>query len=294
MPVSSEPDAFPLRGWSTLRVSGVDAASFLHGQFTNDLDSLPEGRAQMSAYCAPKGGVISNFLIWKEKDTFTILLPEEQSEAMARRLSMFRLRAEVEIEDCGDQHSYTGLIEHNCPALQVRIDGGGTEVGWPCGHRAMRITEASEASGPGDDERWRLLDIESGIPFVRQATNEKFVPQYLNLDALDAISFDKGCYPGQEVVARLHYLGNLKHRTYRLRFAPGTELAPADEIFPCGEETRACGHVVDAQVAPDDSVVALAVVRRETALSRELCALATDGPEAERLSLPYPLPGEAD
>ena len=292
-PSALESASARLRDWGLLAIAGDDAEEFLHGQFTNDLKSLPPERAQLSAYCAPKGGVIANFLIWRTGREFRLLLPDDQAEAVAQRLHMFRLRAAVDIDVCTGAHAFAAEFDAAPEApLAVRTDADGTVLAWP-GAAGRQLRIAADATGAADaraDARWRLRDIEAGIPFVRAATRERFVAQYLNLDALGALDFDKGCYPGQEVVARLKYLGTLKHRTYRLRFPADTSLAPGDAVFPRGD-ARECGRIVDA-CADAQGVQALAVLRRQTARACELCAPAPDAPPAQRLPLPYPLPGE--
>ena len=299
------PPAAPLlHAWGLLEVSGADAAGFLHGQFTSDLQRLPAGRAQLSAYCLPKGEVLADFLLWRTAaGGCRLLLPRERCAPVARRLQLFRLRAAVEIEDASAAHAFQAMFEPAAGAppmpppeepLAVVERGGDTILAWPDARgRWLRLRPAADApdAAPdaGADERWRRLDLESGLPFVRAGSAGQFAPQHLNLDLLDAVSFDKGCYPGQEVVARMRYRGRIKHRTYLLRFPDGAAPEPGAELFPAAAgETRPCGHVADACPLPDGGWLALAAVR--IASAGEPVRAAGAAP-AEVLPLPYALSG---
>ena len=289
------PAAAPLHAWGLLEVAGADAAEFLHGQFTSDLQGLPAGRAQLSAYCLPKGEVLADFLVWRTAaGGWRLLLPRERCAPVARRLQLFRLRAEVEIEDATAAHDFLGAFEAGAgmPAepLAVAERGGDTILAWPDARgRWLRLRPAAgdAPSDAGADERWRRLDLEAGLPFVRAGSAERFAPQHLNLDLLDAVSFDKGCYPGQEVVARMHYRGRIKHRTRLLRFPDGAPAEPGAELFPAAAGgARACGRVADACALPEGGWLALAPLR--VASAGEPVRAATGAPAAA-LPLPYPL-----
>ena len=297
MPPSPAP---PLHAWGLLEVAGADAAEFLHGQFTSDLRGLPAGRAQLSAYCLPKGEVLADFLIWRAAaGGWRLLLPRERCAPVARRLQLFRLRAAVEIEDASDAHDFLAMFDPAAgeppappPAepLAVAERGEDTILAWPDARgRWLRLRPAAGAPGGGDDadERWRRLDLEAGLPFVRAGSAERFAPQHLNLDLLDAVSFDKGCYPGQEVVARMRYRGRIKHRTYLLRFPAGAAPEPGAELFPAADgAARPCGHVAEACPLPDGGWLALAPLRIASAGAP---VRAADAAPARMLPLPYPL-----
>ena len=294
------PPAPPLHAWGLLEVSGADAAAFLHGQFTSDLQRLPEGRAQLSAYCLPKGEVLADFLIWRTAaGGYRLLLPRERCAPVARRLQLFRLRAAVKIEDASDAHTFLAMFDPSAgeppepppgEPLAVAERGEETILAWPDARgRWLRLRPAAGAPDDGGDAdgRWRRRDLEAGLPFVRAGSAERFAPQHLNLDLLDAVSFDKGCYPGQEVVARMRYRGRIKHRTYLLRFPEGAAPEPGAELFPAADgATRPCGHVAEACPLPDGGWLALAPVRIAAAAEPVRAAAAAPG---EVLPLPYPL-----
>lgn len=292
----------PLHAWGLLEVSGADAGAFLHGQFTSDLNRLPEGRAQLSAYCLPKGEVLADFLLWRTAaGGYRLLLPRERCAPVARRLQLFRLRAAVEIEDASEACAFLAMFEPTAgdppvpppsEPLAVAEHGEETILAWPDARgRWLRLCPRPAHGAPGDggdaDERWRQLDLEAGLPFVRAGSAERFAPQHLNLDLLDAVSFDKGCYPGQEVVARMRYRGRIKHRTYLLRFPAGAAPEPGAELFPAADgAARPCGHVAEACPLPDGGWLALASLRIASAGAPVRTA---DAAPAQMLPLPYPL-----
>ena len=312
MPREPLSSLYALDDWAILGVSGANAPDFLHGQFTNDLLALPEDQAQLSAYCMPKGQMIANFLIWRTTEgAYRITLPSGLAQAVSQRLQLFKLRADVEIESREESTALFGVAapvpEGNAagPTEWPQSPLGKTETGpytaiaWP-GPRsrwllacppdaAAALWEGGEAPGPGSD-LWRLWDIEDGIPFVRTENREQFVPQHLNLDLVDAISFSKGCYPGQEVVARMKYRGQIKFRTYRLSGDCTETPLPGDPIHLNGEpDARPCGRVVDARIPPDGGPCQMLASVRTADAGQPLHVQHPDGPSLEPLPLPYEL-----
>ncbi len=313
MPTEPTPRSRTNGDWTVLGVSGPDARDFLHGQLTNDLLSLPKDRAQLSAYCAPKGQMIANFLIWRAlDDSFRILLPPGMETHVSNRLRMFQLRADIEIESLAESLLLSGVEESHIgesPDLPTppssALDKIETEsrsmIAWPGPRRRwLVIRHISEGlsleekkrkvSGLSSDE-WRLWDIEDGVPFVRAENREHFVPQHLNLDLIGAINFEKGCYPGQEVVARMRYRGQVKFRAYRLSGDLERAPAPGDPIhLGDAPATRPCGRVIDARVPPEGGPCQILASVRVADASAPLRAHSPDGPALKRLPLPYELP----
>ena len=304
-----DPSIYALDDWTILGVTGADASDFLHGQFTNDLLALPDNRAQLSAYCMPKGQMIANFLVWRRSENqYRIVLPSGLDEAVLQRLQLFKLRSDVEIESLAESFSLFGVtgpyLEEN-PEFPVELPGSPlskmetdpyTAITWP-GERvrwlvispqdaASTLWEDGKAPDSGSD-LWRLWDIEDGIAFVRAENREQFVPQHLNLDLVDAISFDKGCYPGQEVVARMKYRGQVKFRTYRLSGNFDEVPVPGDPIHLSEDpDARPCGRVVDARVPPDGGPCQMLASVRAADAGQPLRAQRPDGPSLEPLPLP--------
>ena len=230
---------------------------------------------------------------------------------MSQRLQLFKLRSNVEIESLAESVSLlgvTGSYPEENPEAPIQLPqsplgktetGPYTAIAWP-GSRprwlvacppdaAAALWEGSEAPDSGSD-LWRLWDIEDGIPFVRAENREQFVPQHLNLDLVDAISFSKGCYPGQEVVARMKYRGQIKFRTYRLSGDCDEAPVPGDPIH-LGEDpdARPCGRVVDARIPPDGGPCQILASVRAADAGQPLRAQRPDGPSLEQLPLPYEL-----
>jgi folate-binding protein YgfZ len=279
-------EAITLAQLGVLRVSGLDSERFLQGQLSNDMARLTGGYAQPAGYHNPQGRVIALlYLVRTAADVVYAVLPRELGAIVAQRLSKFVLRAKVKIEDLSAEWRVEGLIGAQASAapggagLLARF---GTD-----GLRSLRLLPAAEAGeNRGDVLTWHALGIERGEPQVYGATSEEFVAQMLNLDVLGAIGFDKGCYTGQEVIARAHYRGRVKRRMQRFR-AHG-----APPLLPGSAGRLADGRafqVVDAVRRGAGEYEFLAV----TALSPRAEAQASaDTPliETESLPLPYALP----
>ena len=198
-----------------IRIDGADAAGFLHGQFTTDVTGLAPGQAGLSAWCDPKGRVIANFILARLDEVFWLLLPGALKEAFSKRLKMYVMRADVNIVDAG-------VETEKIPELPT----------YPSGIDADALETTS---------------IRQGIPWLNPETSGRFLPQELNLDHLDAVSFTKGCYPGQEIIARLRYRGAVKRRLCYATTDSKTPLAPGTALIASGEEKN-IGAVVNSTV----------------------------------------------
>jgi tRNA-modifying protein YgfZ len=299
----------PLTHLGVLAFSGDDARDFLQGQLSSDVNALAVGQAQLSAYCSAKGRVLANFLLWRESGRFVALLSADLVEATRKRLSMFVLRAKVRVEDLGSQYPLLGTSGVDAAAVVTQAFGIGPAIpAWsmeqcPAGSvlnlgedRFIAVVDpaAAEASWsalaakltPVGEAAWRWMDIRAGLPWITAATSDEFVPQMANLDLIGAVNFQKGCYPGQEIVARTQYLGKLKRRLYRLHADAGA-LAPAGtHLYGAELGDQPAGMVVDLQPAPDGGCDLLAVVQIDAV--RNPVHLGTpDGPALSLLPLPY-------
>lgn len=300
----------PLGPLGALSVSGADAASFLQGQFTNDVTALAPGGGQLSAWCSPKGRVLANFTLrCIAADHFELLLPRLLLEAVQRRLSMFVLRAKVTLRDASDAairigvggpaaaERVAGLAGSAPPLLRWTAIEGGSVAALP-GSRF--IASVDPASAPGLWDRlaagtraaglpcWQWLTIRAGVPVILPPTQDQFVPQMLNLDLLGGISFHKGCYAGQEIVARMQYLGRLKERL-ALAHA-GRALVPGTRLYSPLFGDQACGTVINAAVAPEGGTDLLCVAQLAAIAAGELRADAADGAALALQPLPYAMP----
>jgi folate-binding protein YgfZ len=227
-----------------LRFSGADSLSFLQGQVSNDTRRLADGQGLFAAYSSPQGRVLALLHLLPHSSGTVAILPRELVAPTLEALRRFVLRAKVKIEDASDSlwvhghyldHHAARQASHQAPArpgdsAYVEKDGVATApVNHDAGRRWVIVAADSRASpsapaspSPHDAERaWRLADIRAGLPQVYLATRETFVAQMLNLDLLDGISFSKGCYTGQEIVARTQHLGRIKRRLYRLQLPDG-------------------------------------------------------------------------
>jgi tRNA-modifying protein YgfZ len=232
--------ALELASLSVLRFSGTDALAFLQGQVSNDTRRLADGVPLLSAYSSAQGRVVAVLHLLPHSSGVMAILPRELAAPTLARLSKFVLRSKVKIEDLSDRYSVAGApdaaaLEFVDPpavgAAYVERDGiavarvaDGAQHAppryWVVRQRANDLE--GRAADEGADIAWRLADIRAGMPQVYAATSEQFVAQMLNLDLLDAISFTKGCYTGQEIIARTQHLGRIKRRLSRLKLPSGS------------------------------------------------------------------------
>jgi len=302
----------PLTHLGLLEVSGEDAQTFLHGQLSNDVKQLAPGRSGYAAYCSAKGRMLANFLLWQEEQTYHLQLARALLPAMQKRLGMFVLRAKVKLADASESRPLLGLagkraadaLREFFPVLpqqahQVVHDAAsGTLIALP-GERFELIAELEAAKRlwdrlaatltPVGTPCWEWLEIRSGIPLITPATQEQFVPQMANMELIGAVNFQKGCYPGQEIVARTQYLGQLKRRMILAHVAGATPPQPGDALFGPDSDAQASGMVVNAQAAPEGGFDMLAVVQTASVGEGALHFPSAEGPVLNIQPLPYPL-----
>jgi hypothetical protein len=296
--------ACPLLEWAALTIAGPDATSFLHGQFTNDVAGLAVGAVQYNGYCSPKGRMLANFPLARIEDAeYLLVAPADIGRALVRRLRMFVLRSKVVVTPLAESHACIGSAGPGGAGPQpflVRREEGLTVLGLPDG-RVLAVCAASAAqpfwkaivrsATPAGAPVWDWLAISAGIPVVTTATQDRFVPQMLNWELVGGVNFQKGCYPGQEIVARMHYLGKLKERLYRGHVAAEGPITPGAPLYGAQFGEQACGTIVNAAPAPGGGTDVLAVIQIASAQhDRVRLAAAADGPVLELLPLPYPVP----
>ncbi len=276
----------PLPPTAVLRIRGKDAQTFLQGQTTCDLRQVTSAHSRLGAFCNPQGRVIATFRILRRETGFLLLLAADLLAKVAQRLRLYVLRSQVEIAagdlalfgvttaqpgllrkilDQPPQTSGAVIQAHSLDWLRMPPPGerwlvlGNPDVVQTMWLRMVEALGAAESPAT----YWQLQDIRAGLPTVTAATSEEFLPQMLNLDLLGGISFDKGCYTGQEVIARTHYLGQVKRRLYQAGLVSLHTPAPGAKLVAEGETV---GQVVNA--APTDSIQEiLAVVRCDKAHS---------------------------
>lgn len=298
-----------------IRVTGDDRRTFLQGQLTNDINKVDAGHSQLSSYCSPKGRMLASFRIFERDGALYLMLPAERLDAILKRLRLFVLMSKVQLEDASDELARVEL-SGNCALDLLPIDppteengvvtlDGYTVIQVPGDRPRFQVIadpslmqalweEATEnGARPVTSRAWALLDIRAGIPTVYDATVEAFVPQMANLQAVEGVSFTKGCYTGQEIVARMQYLGKLKRRMYRVRVDSDTQPQPGEELFADHTESgQWTGRVVSAAPSPEGGYEALAVIEIASAERGPIHLGSTTGPVVELLDLPYPLGNE--
>lgn len=297
-----------------IRVSGEEAQSFLQGQFTNDVSKVDAGHSQLSSFCSPKGRMLALFRIFQRGDDLYLMMPRERLPAIHKRLQMFVLRAKVTLTDASDELAIAGLagtcLEGLLPAAPAEVDGccesDGLSVIRVAGDRPRCLVIGEPAAmqawwqgldgeaRPASAHGWPLLDIRAGIPTVVDATAEAFVPQMANMQLVNGVSFTKGCYTGQEVVARMQYLGTLKRRMYRVRFDGDACPAPGSELFSHSSASgQGAGKVVDARPSPDGGCEALVITQISSMEADDLQLGDADGARLQPLPLPYSFTAES-
>jgi len=288
--------------------SGDDARTFLHNQLTCDVHTLDVNRSCYGAYCTPKGRILATFLLWRTAGRYTMQLPASLREPMQKRLSMYVLRSKVKVEDVGPRHAIAGISgndavshlervldavpqrEHESivttNATVIRLPGERYEILFPQDSDPATVEKLKTGTDLMPPDHWNWLEIRAGIPVVTPPTQELFVPQMVNMDLIGGLSYTKGCYPGQEIVARTHFLGTLKQRMYLAHLAAG-EPQPGDKLYSVDLGDQASGTIVNAAPAPEGGYDALAALRITSAKSGAVRWKTPDGPELELLPLPY-------
>lgn len=300
-----------------MAISGAQATDFLQGQLSNDVRELSAEHAQLSSHCNAKGRMLANFRVLRDGEDYRLIVPREQIALLLPRLKKFVLRAQVNLTDLSDELVCLGLIgeclqpelgeqfgalpesdnglSHISDKTLIRVAGplprwlfiappSAAEVLW----------QQAEAKGaqPSGTDLWALHDIRAGIPIIHAATRELFVPQMANMHLIDGLSFHKGCYTGQEVVARMQYLGKLKRRMYVGELPLDTPPAPGARLHSAGSQSeQGAGAVVDARMNNAGRCELLAVAEI-AAVARQDLTLADTGIALNLQPPPYGFPPE--
>ena len=304
-----------LSHYGLISVHGEDGQAFLQGQLTNDVRAVDGQHSQLSGYCTAKGRLLANFRVLRRGDSYYLCLPGDMIESLIKRLRMFVLRSRVTLEEASDTFVHLGVSGADSEAELRDFSGAIPEavnavcqndreliVRVPGIHPSFEIfSDVDRArelwarlnvhSAPIGAEAWQLLDIQAGIPMVFPQTSEAFVPQMVNLQLVDGVSFKKGCYPGQEIVARMQYLGKLKRRMYRVRIDTESPPQPGTDVYCSADPEQSAGKLVSAAAHPDGGCAALAVLQISSAQGdAELRLGGPDGPRLTLEHLPYPFP----
>jgi tRNA-modifying protein YgfZ len=217
--------------YGLLSVSGADAREFLHAQLTVDIRNLPPERATLAGWCSAKGRLLATFLVVPAPEGFMLQLSRDLTAAIAKRLSMFVLRSKVRVADESERWAQFGVWDAEWTTSRVTWEDGCATV--PVGEgRFLRLepVAASSLVPNAREEAWSAQEVRAGRPWITAATQDQFVPQMVNLETLGGVDFRKGCYPGQEIVARAQYRGQVKRRMVRMPAPATTPLKPGQEF----------------------------------------------------------------
>lgn len=295
--------AAPLPHWGLIRAQGAEAASFLHGQLTNDFALLDGSHARLAGYCSAKGRLLASFIGWKHADDDVLLACSADLLAPTmKRLSMFVLRAKCKLSDASAQWQLLGLAG---PSASAWLGDAAPAAVWSKtsrdGAEIIRLPDAAGTqrylwAAPADVEApalpaldptaWRWGEVASGVVNIEAATVDQFVPQMLNYELLGGVDFKKGCYPGQEIVARSQYRGTIKRRTFL--FNSDSPATAGQEVFHSADPGQPAGLVANAAGGSLLVELKLAVLGGG---SLHLGSL--EGPVLAQADLPYAVPIEA-
>jgi len=306
-----------LSQFGAIKVTGEEAQKFLQNLLSNDISLVNSKTSQLSSFNSPKGRMLATFLIWQQGSDYMLQLPRSLTAAMQKKLAMYVLRAKVKVSDASDEIVSLGIAgskaselikqyfnitldqdsavaQHNDTSV-IRIAAQRYQIN-TSPQQAMSIwkIQANSATAVGSG-CWDWLNIRAGIPVVTPATQEQFVLQMANLDLLEGVSFKKGCYPGQEIVARTHYLGKQKRRMFLAHVDlahVNTESAPVagNEVFSEVMAGQPCGMVINACDAPGGGFDLLAVMQISSRESNNVNLGSLQGAKLNFLPLPYTLP----
>jgi folate-binding protein YgfZ len=314
----------PLRNLGLIGVRGEDAARFLHSQLTNDVEHLGAGDVRLAGFCTPKGRLQASFLMWRAADDSIMLqLPRAIQAPLQKRLAMFVMRAKAALRDATGEADHAAVLGVGGAAGGAALQALGLALPpapYTCTHNAqgtlLRLADAlgaarwlwlthadaAQAAWPalstqlasGGQDAWQLAAIHAGIPQIEAGTQEQFVPQMINYELLGGVNFKKGCYPGQEIVARSQYLGTPKRRMVLARVAhqAPAQIASGTELFAAADPGQPCGMVVNA--APNgeqgaDLLVEIKLAVLGTEGARPVFLGTPAGPALQFLPMPYAL-----
>ncbi|MDR3392629.1 MAG: folate-binding protein [Sulfuriferula sp.] len=286
---------------------GDDTITFLQGQLTNDARQLAQQQAQYSGFCSPKGRLLGSFLLWQQAGSTYLQLAAELQAPLQKRLSMYILRSKVTARDAREEWLRVGIAGHNAAGVVqaltgctldadmkmaeagavsvIRLANDRYQIVAPIADKADWLARIAQHAVAIDSNQWQWLEIRAGIPTIVTATQEQFVPQMVNFDLTNSVNFQKGCYTGQEIVARTQYLGKLKRRMYLVHSEAA--MAAGDEIYSPDMEGQAMGMVANAQPAPAGGWDALAVMQISSVATQPLHLKSLEGPLLSLQDLPY-------
>ena len=307
----------PLTHLGVIRVAGAEAVKFLQGQLTQDVALLGLSEAHLAAFCNAKGRMQASFVMFKRMagadEEILLVCSRDILATTLKRLSMFVLRAKARLSDASDEFALYGVTGDALGAIES-IAGGARPAwakvdidavnlvflypgaGQPRALGCAPAGAAPPAGAPLDLELWHWLSVQSGIAMITQPIFEAFVPQMLNYESVGGVNFKKGCYPGQEIVARSQFRGTLKRRAYLVHTAhtDHTAIGPTvgQEVFHASDAEQPCGLVAAAATNPSggfDAIVSMQTAAAANSAQGQLTLGSSTGAALALLPLPYAL-----
>ncbi|HAF55074.1 MAG TPA: folate-binding protein [Thauera sp.] len=305
--------AVPLLHLGTIRSVGPDSTVFLHNLVSNEVKKLEPDAAAWNSFNSPKGRMIASFLMWPEAEGHALVLSADILPAFLKKFSMYVLRSKVKLSNASAEVALIGIAGPNAggaaraagaelPAADMKqtLTAAGLRCIRLSATRYLLAVPVESAAATYDailaagavragTAAWQLTMIRAGLPLITAPTQEEFVAQMLNYELIGGVNFHKGCYPGQEIVARTQYLGKLKKRTYRVGVPVGVEATPGMDVYAPDFGEQSAGKLVNVAATADGGSEALAVIQCSSAEAGELHLGAPDGPRLSVLDLPYAL-----
>ena len=312
------PVLFDLSDTGIIKVTGEDAESFLQNQLTNDIRKVTETSHQTSAWCSHKGRIIATFRVFKHQDSYFLTVSADLLDHVIKKLNMYVMMSKVTIEDTSDSYAFFAYAGKEADKnLQNIINKSSnkensklpSEVNRTSKYKslsilrlsgktpsfqifgelvdAMQLWEACSATAKSaSSAHFSYLNILAGLPVITKSNSEKWIPQMVNFIAVDGVDFKKGCYPGQEVVARLNYLGKTKRRMYRIKI--NTDKIPAVNDTISSDSDTAAGQILNTAINPEGEIEALAILKISEA-EKQLTLADNENASITLLELPYSL-----
>lgn len=271
---------------SLIEVTGENAAEFLHNQLSNDVQHLATTETRLAAYCTPKGRMLASLLFWKTGSSIFLQLSSTLKTTIQKRLQMFVMRAKVTLNNVSEEYVAMGIGGANAgKTLQAWFSQMPESVNAKVDNDYGSLIRATDAFGHARYEWiirreileniwpeleiklthvgnnvWRSAEILAGIPHITDKTQELFVPQMVNFELIGGVNFKKGCYPGQEIVARSQYLGKLKRRMFIAEIL-SSDVQAGMEVFSAADANQPCGTIVNAEIRDENSYICLVEIK---------------------------------
>lgn len=311
--LAQNPSSAALRGavklpeWGLIQATGPDAATFLQGQLTQDVQSLALGQARLAGYCSAKGRLLASFIVWRDgPETFNLACSTDLLASTLKRLSMFVMRAKCKLSDASGDWALWGLAGQD---VAIALGASEPQAAWAVARnadiQAVRLPDVGGvprwlAAAPVSQtfaplpalalDEWQWLEVQSGLVRIVAATADAFVPQMVNFELVGGVNFKKGCYPGQEVVARSQYRGTLKRRGALLRSPQ--PLVAGQEVYHSADPGQPAGTVALAAGPVGGAYLALTELKLAALAGGSLHLGAADGAALTPAALPYELPND--